>query len=60
MHGRKWKIDIPLVFAPMVLTRTLSACKAREIRARIYHRLDIWERVIQAGLVGGGVGVGNG
>ena len=36
----------------MVLTRTLSTCKGREIRARIDRKLDLWERVFHAGLVG--------
>ena len=37
----------------MVLTRTLGARKARDIKARINHRLDLWERIIHACLVGG-------
>ena len=36
----------------MVLTSTLITWKAREIRASIDRRLDIWERGIHAGLVG--------
>ena len=36
----------------MVLTKTLGACKDREIQARIDRRLDLWERDIHAGLVG--------
>ena len=34
------------------MTKNLGACKTREIRTRINHRLDIWERGINAGLVG--------
>ena len=36
----------------MVLTRTLSAHKAREIRERIDRQLELWERCIHSGLVG--------
>ena len=36
----------------MVLTKILGARKAREIRARIDHQLDLWERGIHAGLMG--------
>ena len=36
----------------MILTKTLGACKARKIQARIDRRLDLWEREIHAGLVG--------
>ena len=50
--GRKWNSERPLVFAHVVLTKTLDACKAREIRARIDRRLDLWERGSHAGLVG--------
>ena len=52
MIDRKWNSERPLVFAHVVLTKTLDACKAREIRAIIDRRLDLWERVIYAGLVG--------
>ena len=34
------------------MNKTLGARKAREIRARINHGLDLWERGIHAGLVG--------
>ena len=37
----------------MVLTRTLGTLKAREIRERTDLRMDLWERSIHAGLVGG-------
>ena len=47
----KWNSEKPLVFADVVLTRTLSARKAREIQAKT-DRLDICERGSQAGLVG--------
>ena len=47
----KWNSKIPLFFAHLVLTRTLSACKAREILSRIDCCLDLWERGIYAGLL---------
>ena len=49
---RKWNSNRPLVFAHVFLTSILSACKSREIRARIDRRLDLWERGINAGLLG--------
>ena len=49
---QKRKPKIPLVFAHMVMKRTLRACKAREIQARIDRQLDLWERGIHPGLVG--------
>ena len=50
---RKWSSKRPLIFAHVVLTKTLGARKAREIRASINLQLDLWERGIHAGLVGG-------
>ena len=47
-----WNSEINLVFANVVLTKTLDARKAREIWARIDRRLDLWEKKIYAGLVG--------
>ena len=52
MLNRKWNSERPLFFAHAVLTKTLGARKAREIRARINRRLDLWERVIHIGMVG--------
>ena len=52
MLDRKWNSEIPLVFAHVVLTKILGAHKAREIRARINRRIDLWERGIHADLVG--------
>ena len=49
---QKWNSEIPLVFSHVVMTRTLGACKAREIRARINCQLDLLERDIHAYLVG--------
>ena len=48
---RKWNSEIPLVFAPVVFTKTLGPRKSREIQASIDRQLDLWERVIHAGLV---------
>ena len=50
--NHKWNSERPLIFANEVLTRTLSACKAREIWASINRCLDHWEREVYAGLVG--------
>ena len=47
----KWNSLIPLVFACVVLTKTLGAPKARETQASINRRLDLWDRGIHAGLV---------
>ena len=47
---QKWDSKQPLIFAHMVLTNKLVIPKAREIRARIGHRLDICKRGIHAGL----------
>ena len=49
---RKWNFERLLVFSHVVLTKTLGARKAREIRARINHQLNLWERGIHKGLVG--------
>ena len=49
----KWNSEQPLVFAHVVLTRTLSACNSRVIQERIDRQLDLWERGIHTGLVGG-------
>ena len=51
MLDRKWNSERPLVFSHVVLTRTLSAHKARDIRERIDRRLDLWYRVIHTDLV---------
>ena len=47
-----WNSKIPLVFTHVVLTKTLGVRRAREIRARIMRRMDLWERGHHAGLVG--------
>ena len=41
----------PLVFAHIVLTKTLGVRRAWEIQAQITRRMDLWERRIHEGLV---------
>ena len=48
----RWNSESLLGFTHVVLTRTLSTQKARDIGARIDLRLDLWERGIHSGLVG--------
>ena len=50
--GRSWNSKRPLVFAHIVLMKTLSVPQAREIRARIIQRMNLCERGLHAGLVG--------
>ena len=50
--GRTWNFDRPLVFAHIVLIKTLGVRRAREIRARITRGMDLWESGLHAGLVG--------
>ena len=50
--NRSWNSERTLVFAHVVLTETLGVCRAREIRARIMRRIYLWERGLNAGLVG--------
>ena len=50
--SRSWNSERPLVFAHVVLTKTLGVRRAREIRAWITRRMDLWERGQHAGLVG--------
>ena len=49
--GRSWNSDIPLVFAHIVLTKTLGVHRAKEVWARITRRMDLWERGLHASLV---------
>ena len=48
----EWNSERNLVFAHVVLTKTLGVRRAREIRARITRRMDLWDRGPYAGLVG--------
>ena len=49
---QKWNSKRPLVFAHVFLKRNLSACKSRDIQARIDRQIELWERGIHTGLVG--------
>ena len=49
---RSWNSKRPLVFAHVVLTKTLGVCRGREIWAQITRWKDLWERSLHAGLVG--------
>ena len=50
--SRSWNSERPLVFAHVVLMKTLGVRRDREIRARITRRMDLMERGQHAGLVG--------
>ena len=50
--SQSWNSERPLVFAHVVLTKTLGVRQAREIRARITRRMDLWEWDQHVGLVG--------
>ena len=58
MIDQKWNSERCIVFSRVVLTKTLSTCKVREIRARIDCRLGLWGRERYAGLVGGALSEG--
>ena len=47
-----WNSDRPLVFAHVVLTKTLGVRRVQEIWAQITRRMDLWERGLHADLVG--------
>ena len=49
---KSWNSDMPLVFAHIILTKTLGVCSAKDIRSQITRRMDLWERGLHAGLVG--------
>ena len=49
---RTWNSDRPLVFVHVFLKKTLGVRRAREIRAQITSRMDLWERGFHADLVG--------
>ena len=40
--AQNWNSKIPLVFAHVVITKALGVRRAREIRARITRRMDLW------------------
>ena len=49
--ARSWNSKRPVVFAHIVLTKTLGVHQTREIRACITRYMDLWERGQHAGLV---------
>ena len=50
---RNWTSERPLVFAHVVLTKTFGVRKSNEILVWITRWVDLWERGIPVGLVGG-------
>ena len=50
--AQSWNSERPLIFAHAVITTTLGVRRAQEIWASITLRMDLWERVQHAGLVG--------
>ena len=50
--GRSWNSEKPLVFAHVVLTKTLRVRRAQDIWYRITRRMDLWERGMYVGLIG--------
>ena len=56
--SRKWNSERLLIFAHIVLSKTLGIRRAREIRDRITRRMDLWERGQYVGLVGDAKGDG--
>ena len=50
--SQSWNSERPLIFAHVVLTKLLGVRWAREIRASITRRMDLWERRQHDGLVG--------
>ena len=50
--GRSWNFERPLVFTHVVLIKVLGVRRAKDIRARITSRVDLWERGLHTVLVG--------
>ena len=44
VFGRSWNSEMLLVFAHVILKKTLGVRRSKEIRARITRRMDLWER----------------
>ena len=40
--SQSWNSERPLIFAHVVLTKTLGVRRVQEIRARITRRMDFW------------------
>ena len=51
--NRSWNSERPLVFAHVVLTKTLGVRRAQETRAMIMRRMNLWGRGLHTVLVGG-------
>ena len=49
---RSWNSKRTLVFAHVLLTKTMCVRRSNEIQARIAWQMDLWERGLHAGLVG--------
>ena len=50
--NRIWNSEIPLIFARVVLTKTLGVRRTRDIRSRVTSRISLWDRGIHVVLVG--------
>ena len=50
--SRSCKSERPLLFAHVVLTKTLGVRRARDIQARITKRMELWERRQHSVLIG--------
>ena len=53
LNDWSWNSERPHFFAHVVLTKTLGVFRNQEIRAHITRHMDLWERGLHAGLVGG-------
>ena len=53
VQNRSWNYERFLVFAHVVITKTLVVRRARKIRVMISRRVDLWDRGIHMGLVWG-------
>ena len=49
--NRGWNSKIPLVFAQIVIMKNLGVCRARNTRASVVSRIELWERGIRTGMV---------
>ena len=50
--AQSWNYKRTLIFAHIILSKTLGVCRAREIQARITRRMELWERGLHVDLVG--------
>ena len=49
--NRSWNSKIPLVFAQIVIMKNLGVYRARNIRASVASRIELWVRGIHTGMV---------